>query len=175
MLAFAFAEGSGNDWLGIALIDGYHTSAAVGTFGYALFLSAMTSGRWFGPYILDRYPRVTVVRVLAAVGIAGVLLFVFAPSTPLAFVGAALWGTGASLGFPLGMTAAAEDPAAAAGRVSVVASIGYCAFLVGPPAVGFLGDHLTVLRALTTVAVLLVIASVAASSLRPTTRAHGPG
>ena len=143
MLAFAFAEGSGNDWLGVALIDGYHTSAAVGTFGYALFLSAMTCGRWFGPYILDRYPLVTVVRVLAAVGIAGVLLFVFAPSTPLAFVGAALWGTGASLGFPLGMTAAAEDPAAAAGRVSVVASIGYCAFLVGPPAVGFLGDHVT--------------------------------
>ena len=44
------------------------------------------------------------------------------------------------------MSAAADDPPMAAPRVSVVASIGYCAFLGGPPLIGFLGDHFTVLR-----------------------------
>lgn len=167
VLAFAFAEGTGNDWISIATIDGYGTSAAVGTFAFAVFLSAMTIGRWFGPAMLDRYGRVPVLRMLAAIGIAGTLLFVLAPATPLAFAGTALWGLGVSLGFPVGMSAGADEPQYAAGRVSVIASVGYCAFLAGPPAVGFLGDHLTVLRAVTAVAVLLGIAALITAVVAP--------
>jgi MFS family permease len=133
----------------------------------AVFLTAMTSGRWIGPGLLDRYGRFLVVRGLAAVAVAGVILFVFSPSTALAFPGALLWGVGTSLGFPVGMSAAADEPAAAAGRVSVVASIGYCAFLGGPPLIGFLGSHEGVLHAITAVAVLLAIATMLASTLRP--------
>ena len=62
VLCFAFAEGTGNDWTSIALIDGYGPRAAVGTLGFAAFLAAMTAGRWFGPSLLDRYGRVVVVR-----------------------------------------------------------------------------------------------------------------
>ena len=155
VLCFAFAEGTGNDWTAIALIDGYQTTAAVGTLGFAVFLAAMTAGRWFGPSLLDRYGRVVVVRTMAAISVVGIVLFVFGGLTPVAFVGAILWGAGLSLGFPVGMSAGADEPAMAAPRVSVIASIGYCAFLAGPPLIGFLGDHYTVLRALTTVAVLL--------------------
>jgi MFS family permease len=57
------------------------------------------------------------------------------------------------------MSAGADEPQYAAGRVSVIASIGYCAFLAGPPTVGFLGDQVSVLRALTAVAVLLGLAA----------------
>ncbi|MFI1094044.1 MFS transporter [Streptomyces sp. NPDC020917] len=167
VLAFAFAEGTGNDWVGIATIDGYGTVAAVGTLAFAVFLSAMTLGRWFGPVLLDRYGRVPVLRVLVVLGIAGVLLFVFAPATPLAFAGVILWGLGASLGFPVGMSAGADEPAYAAGRVSVIASIGYCAFLAGPPAVGLLADHLTILRAVVCVAVLFGIAALIAAVVAP--------
>ena len=167
VLAFAFAEGTGNDWVGIAMIDGYGTSAAVGTLAFAAFLSAMTVGRWFGPGLLDRHGRVPVIRVLSVLGIAGTLLFVFAPSPPLAFAGSLLWGLGVSLGFPVGMSAGADEPQYAAGRVSVIASIGYCAFLAGPPSVGFLGDQLTVLRALTAVAVLLGLAALITAVVTP--------
>jgi hypothetical protein len=52
----------------------------------------------------------------------------------------------------------------------VVASIGYCAFLGGPPLIGFLGDHVTVLKALCAVAVLLAVATAAAGALRPPAR-----
>src|SRR3954469_24217992 len=58
VLAFAVAEGSGNDWIGVAMIEGHGTDAAVGTLAFALFLSAMTAGRWFGPVLLDTYGRV---------------------------------------------------------------------------------------------------------------------
>ena len=167
VLAFAFAEGTGNDWISIAMIDGYGAPAAVGTLAFAVFLSAMTLGRWFGPGLLDRHGRVLVIRVLSVLGIAGTVLFVFAPSTPLAFAGSVLWGLGVSLGFPVGMSAGADEPQYAAGRVSVIASIGYCAFLAGPPAVGLLGEQLTVLRALTAVAVLLGLAALITSVVAP--------
>lgn len=167
VLAFAFAEGTGNDWTSIALIDGYQTSAAVGTLGFAAFLTAMTAGRWFGPTLLDRYGRVPALRALGVVSIVGVLIFVFGGSTPVAFVGVLLWGFGLSLGFPVGMSAGADEPRMAAARVSVVASVGYCAFLGGPPLVGFLGDSITVLKAVTSVAVLLAVAFMLTPVVRP--------
>jgi fucose permease len=163
VLAFAFAEGTGNDWISVAVIDGYGLSAAWGTLAFAVFLAAMTTGRWFGPALLDRYGRVPVVRLLAVVGVAGLALFVFSPGGGLAFAGALLWGLGASLGFPVGMSAGADDPARAPARVSVIASIGYCAFLAGPPLIGFLGDHVSVLRALVVVALLFGLAALIAT------------
>ena len=166
VLAFAFAEGTANDWTSVALIDGHDVSPALGTLGFAVFLTAMTVARWLGPGLLDRYGRVPVVRLLAGLAVVGLLLFVFGP-TWLAYVGALLWGAGTSLGFPVGMSAAADEPAHAASRVSVVASIGYCAFLGGPPLIGFLGEHVTVLKALTVVAVLLAVATAIAGTLRP--------
>jgi MFS family permease len=167
VLAFAFAEGTGNDWIGIALIDGYGTSPAVGTLGFATFLAAMTAGRWFGPSLLDRYGRVRVIRVLTVICLVGVLLFVFGTYIAVAFAGAVLWGVGLALGFPVGMSAGADEPALAAPRVSVIASIGYCAFLAGPPLVGFLGDHYTVQKAILAVAVLLALAMLITGAVRP--------
>ena len=59
------------------------------------------------------------------------------------------------------MSAAADDPTMAAARVSVVASVGYCAFLAGPPLVGFLGHQVGVLQVFTSVAALLAAAFLA--------------
>jgi MFS family permease len=171
VLAFAFTEGAGIDWISIAMIDGYGSGATVGTLAFAVFLAAMTVGRWFGPALLDRYGRVPVVRALAGISLAGLALFIFGPSVPVAFAGALLWGLGASLGFPVGMSAASDDPAHAAPRVSVVASIGYCAFLGGPPLIGFLGDHVTVLKGLVAVAVLLGVSIALAGAVKPLPKA----
>jgi predicted MFS family arabinose efflux permease len=166
VLAFAFAEGTGNDWINVAVIDGYHAPAALGTLAFAAFLAAMTIGRWFGTSLLDRYGRTAVVRALAVIAEVGVLLFAFGPSTPVAFAGTLLWGLGTSLGFPVGMSAGADNPRQAAARVSVIASIGYCAFLGGPPLIGFLGHSYGVRHALTTVAGMLAVAALIAVVVR---------
>jgi predicted MFS family arabinose efflux permease len=170
VLAFAFTEGTGIDWINVAVIDDYGAPATVGTLMFAVFLAAMTAGRWFGPALLDRYGRVPVVRTLAAISLVGLALFVVGPNLLVAFLGAVFWGLGASLGFPVGMSAAADDPAKAAARVSVVASIGYCAFLGGPPLIGFLADQYTVRKAVIAVAVLLVVAISVATAIRPLRR-----
>ena len=128
----------------------------------------MTAGRWFGPGLLDRYGRVAVCRAHGRPrSVAGLLLFVFGGHPALAFVGAVLWGAGLSLGFPVGMSAGADQPAYAASRVSVIASIGYVAFLGGPPLIGFLGEQVGVLHALTAVAVLLALAVAIAGNVAP--------
>jgi fucose permease len=167
VLAFAFGEGAGNDWISVAMIDGHDAPAAIGTLAFACFLAAMTGGRWIGPGLLERYGRVPLNRALGGLAIVGLVLFAYGPSTPVAFVGAILWGAGVSLGFPVGMSAAADEPAFAAPRVSVVSSIGYCAFLGGPPLIGFLGQHVTVLHALSAVIVVMALANLITGSVRP--------
>jgi MFS family permease len=167
VLCVTVIEGVGNDWLSLGVIDGYHTPAAVGTATLAGFLAAMTAGRWFGPRFIDRYGRVPALRACAAVALGGLLLVGFGGYLPVAIAGAVLMGLGTSLGFPVGMSAAADDPRYAAGRVSVTSSVGYGAFLAGPPVIGFIADHVGVLHALTVAGVLLVIALFASSATAP--------
>ena len=169
VLAFAFAEGAGNDWISLATIDHHHVAPAVGTLVFATFLGAMTTARWFGPAALDRYGRVPVARVLVVLAIAGLVLFIFGPGIGLALLGALLWGTGTSLGFPIGMSAGADEPALAASRVGVITTIGYSAFLAGPPLIGFLGQRFSVPHALIAVIAILIVAGLVAGSVRPRT------
>ena len=114
------------------------------------------------------------IRALAVVAVVGLVLFCFGPSTPVAFAGTLLWGAGISLGFPVGMSAGADDPARAASRVSVVASIGYCAFLAGPPLIGFLAQRSSVVHALAAVIALLALAGLLAGNVRPLTPPPAP-
>ncbi len=56
------------------------------------------------------------------------------------------------------MSAAADDPVHAAARVSVVSTIGYGAFLCGPPLLGgLLAEHFGILHSLLAPLVLLVV------------------
>ncbi len=107
----------------------------------------------------------------AAVGIAIVILV---PVVPIAIAGVVLWGLGASLGFPVGMSAAADDPRTAAASVSAVATIGYAAFLIGPPLIGFVGDHIGVLNALWIVLGLIIVATIAGLQPGPAAREPEP-
>jgi MFS family permease len=175
VLCMALTEGTGNDWLSLAVIDGYHTAAVVGTVTFAVFLTGMTAGRWWGPRLIDRYGRVLVLRVCAVTALAGLLLIEFGEVLAVAVAGSLLLGLGTSLGFPVGLSSAADDPAHAPTRVSTAASIGYMAFLAGPPAVGFLGNQVGVLRSLWVAAAALFVALLLAAVTAPLPAAVRPG
>jgi MFS family permease len=178
VLSLALTEGTANDWLAVALIDGYGTPRWLGIVGFALFVTAMTAGRLVGPVVLDRYGRVPVLWATMAAAGVGVVLIVVGELPALVVVGIVLWGLGASLGFPVGMSAAADDPVHAASRVSVVSTIAYTAFLAGPPLLGFLADHVGTLNALLAVAILLIPSALvvpAAREPRDVMRGGRPG
>ncbi|MGH3874857.1 MAG: MFS transporter [Pseudonocardiaceae bacterium] len=174
VLGFAFIEGSANDWIAVAMVDGYGTSEAVGAIGFGLFVLAMTVGRLVGGSALDRFGRVAVLRLTAASTAAGLLAVVLGGSTAWALAGAALWGLGASLGFPVGISAAADDSVRAAARVSVVTSIGYTAFLAGPPLIGLLAQSAGIRQALLIVLSAVVLGLLASGASRPLGAAQGP-
>ncbi|MFD3373956.1 MFS transporter [Streptomyces sp. NPDC058697] len=161
ILAMALAEGSANDWLPLLMVDGHGVDPALGSAVYTGFATAMTIGRFAGGFLIDRLGRSPVVRASAICATFGIAVVVFADSAALAGAAVLLWGLGASLGFPVTLSAAADSGPNSAARVSLVAMIGYVAFLVGPPCLGFLGDHyglrvaMIVVLAFTAVAIIL--------------------
>lgn len=165
VLAMAFAEGSANDWLPLLMVDGHGFSPTSGSLIYAGFTLGMTVGRFTGGWFIDRYSRVTVVRASALMGALGIGLIIFVDSDWVAGVSVILWGLGASLGFPLTISAASDTGPDAPTRVSVVATTGYLAFLVGPPLLGYLGEHYGLRSAMMVVLALVILAALVAKAV----------
>jgi MFS family permease len=157
VLAAALTEGSANDWLSLSVVDGWRTPDALGALGLWLFVAAMTTMRWFATALLDRFGRVAILRLCAVLSIVGLLVFGLVGPLPLALVGAVIWGAGAAVGFPVGMSAASDDPLHAAQRVAVVSTIGYAAFLAGPPILGLLAQHFGYRHALLVICVPVLL------------------
>lgn len=170
-LAFAFTEGSANDWIAFTLTDGYGQNETVGAIAFGVFVIAMTIGRGFGGSLLDRFGRVAVLRASALLALAGLALVLFGGSPLVAMAGTLLWGLGAALGFPVGMSAGADDPVKAAARVSVISSVAYTAFIAGPPLIGLLAAHVGILHSLLVVVGALVLGLLASGAARPITPA----
>ncbi|OBZ10487.1 hypothetical protein A8L34_17970 [Bacillus sp. FJAT-27264] len=167
VLGMAFAEGSANDWLPLIMVDGYSVSSLGGSLIYGLFVTAMTIGRFVGGSLLDRYGRVRVLSGCAISAILGLILVIWGQHYWVASAGVLLWGFGVSLGFPVGLSAAGDEPRGAAARVSAVATMGYLASLVGPPVLGFLGEHFGLLRAMIVVLIGIVISGFLTRSAKP--------
>ncbi|EDH4338144.1 MFS transporter [Salmonella enterica subsp. enterica serovar Kentucky] len=165
VLAMAFTEGSANDWLPLLMVDGHGFSPTSGSLIYAGFTLGMSVGRFTGGWFIDRYSRVTVVRASALMGALGIGLIIFVDSDWVAGVSVILWGLGASLGFPLTISAASDTGPDAPTRVSVVATTGYLAFLVGPPLLGYLGEHYGLRSAMMVVLALVILAALVAKAV----------
>jgi MFS family permease len=168
VLVLALAEGTANDWLPLVMVDGHGLPESISAVVYTAFAASMATGRLTGPAMLRRFSRVQVVAAagcFAAIGLIGVML---SPSVALAFVAVVLWGLGASLGFPVSISAVAEgDPATAPQRVGAAASTGYIGFLSGPPLLGLLGEHFGLRQSLVVVLGLVLLAIVLAPAVRP--------
>ncbi|WP_147918587.1 MFS transporter [Ruania zhangjianzhongii] len=175
VLAAALTEGAANDWLALAVVDGFDVPNDVGASGLTIFLIGMTVMRFLGTWLLDRFGRVTVLRLCTALAIVGLAVFCLVPSMPVALAGAVLWGMGAALGFPVGMSAASDEPMKAAARLSVVSTIGYTAFLVGPGVLGLLADVVGTRSALLVILVPLVAGLLAIPAARPPQTAEQTG
>ncbi|WP_440899251.1 MFS transporter [Actinosynnema sp.] len=164
-LGMALAEGTANDWLPLIAVDGYDLSSASGAFLYSFFGASMAVGRFAGGTLLDRFGRTRVMVASAGLAVVGIGLVSLAPNVPLGALGVFLWGLGASLGFPVALSAAGDDPVDSARRVSAVATAGYTAFLVGPPLLGFVGEHVGLRSAILVALVLVALSSLFARSV----------
>lgn len=174
LLGCEFGEGSANNWLSLAVRQNHGQPASIAALFLTLFAVSEAASRAGAGPLVDRLGRVRMVRYTTTLGVCGVALFVVSHAIWLAGIGAVLWAIGVSMGFPLGLSAAAEgdDPPT---QVSVAASIGYQASLIGPPVIGFLAESVGLLSSLWLLAVLFLAAFAAAGSLRPERIAAGGG
>lgn len=166
VFGFAFTEGSANDWMAVAFVNGHHADQVVGALAYWIFVTAMAIGRLSGSWVVLRAGRATVLRGSAVAAALGLLLVRLGGSIPLALAGPLLWGFGAALGFPLGISAAGDGEEVPEAQVSAVSSIGYAAFLAGPPLLGLVADNVGILNALSVVFAAPLIAFLAAGATR---------
>lgn len=133
------AEGANYDWAALYFRDVLSVPGGTAGLGYAAFVATMTLGRWFGDLGRARLGDEQIVRIgslVTAIGLAVALLW----RDPIpATLGFALSGLGLSNVVPVMYGTAGH---ALAGRgIAAVAAIGYGGFLLGPPAIGFVADH----------------------------------
>ncbi len=152
----AWAEGAANDWLALMLHDTRDASGASAAIGFAIFAAAMTTARFFGTSVLERFGRLRTLRIGACLTSVGVVLLLTVPVLGVGYLGALCWGLGIAVAFPLAMTAAGETPGRGPSAIATVATIAYAGFLVGPPLIGSIADALGLDRALWVVLLLMV-------------------
>jgi MFS family permease len=174
MLGVELGEGSANSWLTLAVRTNHGQTAAVAALFFTVFAACEGLTRIFAGPVVDRLGRVATIRLTTALGVIGIVVFILAGNRWIVLLGVVLWAVGVSMGFPLGMSAAAESGPDPAARISVVASIGYFANLAGPPAIGALAQSAGLLNSLWLIAALFVAAFAAAGSLRPRRPAQEP-
>jgi len=161
-------EGAAADWSAVYMRDNLHSSAAVATYAFAAFSAMMMVGRLVGDRLTRWLGPVWLVRasgVLASAGLGAALLI----GHPVAGIaGFACVGAGMSCIAPQVFSAAGNrDPARAGRALSVVVSLGYLGFLLGPILIGAASTAVGLPAALAIPAVLALFVSLGAGSLRP--------
>ncbi len=142
VFGITMTEGAVADWSAVFLRDVFGLSSASAGFGYSIFAFMVAAGRFAGDRLKANYGPVPVARACGIASIAGLLLVVASPAAWAALLGFAAMGFGVSVGFPLAVTAAADQkdrPAAAS--VAILSFIALSGFLLGPPLIGLIAEH----------------------------------
>ncbi|AIE86244.1 major facilitator superfamily MFS_1 [Fimbriimonas ginsengisoli Gsoil 348] len=148
LLALA-SEGAMWDWCAVYLRQALHAKTEIAAFGFGLASLSMAVGRFLGDSWTHRSGYRRVLRDSALLTGAGLLLAVNLASVPLSIVGFALTGLGLANLVPILFRAAATLPGLAAGSgLAAVTTLGYTAFLGGPPIVGYIADRTSLAFAL---------------------------
>jgi MFS family permease len=166
IMGLSLAEGGSNDWLALSVVDDYKLDTTTAGITFAIMTAAMVITRFTGGKMVDKYGRVFALRAFGLAGVVGILMVILSPTIYVAWIGAALWGAGVALGFPLFISAAA-DGEDSSGRVATVTTFGYIAFLVGPPLLGFVGQSWGLLNMFYLLAACVAAAVYFAGAARP--------
>ena len=161
------AEGAMADWTAIYLRQNVHAGEGIAAIGYAVFSASMAIFRFLGDLITARlgaYRTVRFASLLAAIGLTGALA---ASKAEWSLPGFAVAGAGFSVIIPLVFGGGGRVKGIKPGAgIATVTGIGYVGFIVGPPAIGFASDVLTLRYALGIVVVCCLVSAVLAGSMK---------
>jgi predicted MFS family arabinose efflux permease len=166
MLCSFMVEGAIGDWGAIFLRDQLSASLAAAPLGFAAFSVAMVLGRLNGDRLRDRYTSAQVLRYAGVLATAGYGLILVSSALWLALLGFFAVGLGMSVVVPVLFSTAGHLPGVEGERsLAQVTLVGYAAFLVGPPLLGFVAQAVGLLVAFGLLAGLTTVLAVAAQWL----------
>jgi hypothetical protein len=142
LMAFLI-EGAVVDWSGVYLRDVSHSSLGISAAGFAGFSVSMALDRFTGDAVVRRFGGAMVMMVSGCLAAAGIGLALALPYPVSATLGFLVAGMGMANVVPLLFSAAGRVPGIPpAAGVAMAATMGYGAFLTGPPLIGFLAGML---------------------------------
>jgi len=161
-------EGTAADWSAVYLHDNLKAAAGTAALAFAAFSVMMTVGRLLADRLARAFGPVLLVRCSGVLASAG-MLAALAVGRPWAGVlGFACLGAGMACIAPQVYSAAGNrDPAQAGAALSLVVSIGYVGFVIGPIVIGGVSTAVGLPTALTIPALLVLFVAIAAPALRP--------
>jgi MFS family permease len=170
--AFTFGttltEGAVADWAAIFMRDAMDAGPGASGLAVTAFTLIVATTRMFGDRLRDMFPVHRLAMILATIGLAGVTVVYFADRYAIALIGFGLIGLGASLAFPLAVSAAANAPgSSSANNVATLSFLALTGFLVGPVSIGFITEATNIRVGLLVLAPMLAISAIFAFSLNP--------
>jgi MFS family permease len=156
-------EGAMLDWAAVFLRRELGTPEATAALAPSFFSAAMAAGRLGGDQLTARVRAPSVARLCAFVAALGIGAIIVAPVPTVVFGGLVCVGLGLSVLVPLAFGAAGRSTGMPTGTaIAAVATVGYFAFLVGPPTIGLVAEQVTLRGAFVLLLMLLGLIAVLA-------------
>ena len=162
LMGFAgmFCEGTVYDWSGVYFTSVVKPDEVYIRAGYVAGMGAMTLGRFLADGFVTRYGAARVLKVCGLLILCGLLLATLFPYLVTATLGFLLVGFGISSSVPICYSIAGKlGTVKASIAITIVSSISFFGFLVGPPVIGWLAEAFNLRVALSIASLLgLIIA-----------------
>lgn len=137
------SEGAVLDWSGVYLRE-LLESPSLAASGVAGFSGTMALSRCFGDSLRSKFGAASLVRGSAVIALAGLILALVAPGPLSVALGFALMGVGVGNIAPVIYGAVGRLKGVEPGvAIASVLTMGYAAFLLGPPLIGFVAQLTT--------------------------------
>ena len=136
-----FCEGTVYDWSSVYFSSVVRPSDALIRAGYIAGMAAMTCGRFLADRFVARFGSSAVLRACGGLIVAGLLLATALPRLVPATLGFLLVGAGISSTVPICYSMAGRHSSMKVSTaITLVSSISFIGFLVGPPVIGLVAE-----------------------------------
>ena len=134
-------EGAMFDWSGVYFQDIVKAPEQLIILGYTSFVLTMATGRFLGDYLIVKFGRKKVIQMSGIFMTSGLLLSVFSVNLIVCTLAFMMVGLGGSCSVPTvyGVTGK-RNKVNASISLTLVSTIAFLGFLIGPPAIGFISD-----------------------------------
>jgi large-conductance mechanosensitive channel len=137
------SEGVMFDWSGIYFKDIVKAPGALVILGYTSFMIMMAGGRFIGDAMNNKFGRVRVMQIsgcMISIGLFTAVIFPYLIPCTFAFM---IVGLGVSTIVPTVYSVAGKNPTVSAGEaLTIVSSVSFLGFLMGPPIIGYIAQTL---------------------------------